>query len=374
MCHLACASFPAVRARTGWPPTRSRLLPSAGVLLLAVLTGPVLPQIASGQTIRGVLRGIGRELDRAARPDSSSGRPSDGAGVANGGALRVVEQRIEGSDSLAQHFARDTGLTVVHSTGACGVARACVAGWDLRVTRVALPGPLVPVGARVVVTAAVENRGRQPAPAAELRLCVAQLPLRGCGLVARGDARDAVALPPLGPGERVVVRHALALPVSDREASGIAAAAEIDPDRTLGERAGADNAAVSAPATTRLPVLQLLAVDLPADPRAGSAFPVTLAVRNVSTVAPSPATELQLSGALMCGTPRYQLTFGGGPHRLAVPALAPRQTVTYRLLVPDAARCRTVRPAQLTLALDPDHRSAWGPGQERELRRPYGVR
>jgi hypothetical protein len=158
-----------------------------------------------------------------------------------------------------------------------------------------------------------------------------------------------------------------------RERSGLAAAADVDPDRVLGERT-ADAAAVSAPAATRLPVLQVLAVDLPADPRAGSAFPLTLAVRNASTVAPSPATELQLSGALTCGSPIFRLAFGGGPNRLAVPALAPRQTVTYRLLVPDAARCRTGRPAELVLHLDPDGRGAWGPGQERELRRPYAVR
>jgi hypothetical protein len=176
---------------------------------------------------------------------------------------------------------------------------------------------LLPAGTHVVIPAEVEDRGRQPAAVAELRLCFGQLPLRGCGLVSRGDAYAAVALPPLGPGERVVIRRALALPGGDRELSGLAATADVDPDRILGERT-VDDVAVSAPATTRLPVLQLLSVDLPSEPRAGSAFPVTLAVRNVSTVALSPATEL-------------------------------------------------------LLRLDPDGRGAWGSEQERELRRPYSV-
>ena len=69
------------------------------------------------------------------------------------GALRLTDFRSYESAEVAL----DTGVTVVRAGGACGVARACAPGWDLRVARVALPGPLVPAGATVVATAEVEN-------------------------------------------------------------------------------------------------------------------------------------------------------------------------------------------------------------------------
>lgn len=335
---------------------------------IVALSCAVPSQSLQAQGLRGILRGI----EKATRPDSTTRRPgaSTGGTVASGGALRILEQHIEGSDSLAQRFALDTGLVRTPAVGACGAARTCVAGFDLRVLRVALPGPLVPAGARIVVTTEVENRGRIAAPVSEIRLCLVQLPQTSCGRM----MLDAVPLPALGPGEHVVVRHALELPTKDRETTNWAVAAEVDPDRTLGERDVTNNAAVSAPTAGRLPTLQLLTVDLPTDARAGAALPVTLAVRNTSTVASSPATDLQISGGLGCPSPIYQVTFGGGPYRLAVPALAPRQTATYRVLLPDAGRCHTTSPARLTLRLDPDQRGAWGPGQERELSRSYSVR
>lgn len=370
--HPQCGISPAIPSRHAVPRRRSL------AVVLVVRVAPVIllaPTPGHAQGLRGLLRGI----ERATRPDSSTRRPAaatgtNGAGTngaaASGGAIRIIEQHVDGSDSLAQRFALDTGVTRTAAIGACGVARACVPGWDLRVVRVALPGALVPAGARVVVTTEVDNRGRQQAPVSELRLCFAQLTQRGCGRA----MLDAIALPALGPGERVLVRHAIELPTKDRETSDWAVAAEIDPDHTLGEHDVTNNAAVSAPTSSRLPTLQLLTVDLPADARAGTPFPVTLAIRNTSTVASSPATEVQISGVLICPSPIYQLTFGGGPNRLAVPALAPRQTATYHVLVPDAGRCRTTSPARFTLRLDPDNRGAWGPGQERELTRAYSVR
>lgn len=346
-------------------PSGKRGVVFAGIVALSCAI-PSHSLLAQG--LRGVLRGI----EKATRPDSTTRRPGASAGgtVASGGALRIVEQHVDGSDSLAQRFALDTGVVRTPAAGACGVARVCVGGFDLRVLRVAVPGPLVPAGARIVVATEVENRGRLAAPVSELRLCVVQVPQSHCGRM----MLDAVPLPALAPGERVLVRHALELPTKDREASNWAVAAEVDPDHTLGERDVTNNAAVSTPTASRLPVLQLLTVDLPADARAGAAFPVTVAVRNTSTVASSPATDLQISGGLGCPSPIYQVTFGGGPYRLAVPALAPRQTATYRVLLPDAARCHTTSPARLTLRLDPDQRGAWGPGQERELSRAYSVR
>lgn len=335
---------------------------------IAALSCAVPSQSLQAQGLRGILRGI----EKATRPDSTTRRPgaSTGGTVASGGALRILEQHVEGSDSLAQRFALDTGLVRTPAVGACGAARTCVAGFDLRVLRVTLPGPLVPAGARIVVTTEVENRGRIAAPVSEIRLCLVQLPQTSCGRM----MLDAVPLPALGPGEHIVVRHALELPTKDRETTNWAVAAEVDPDRTLGERDVTNNAAVSAPTAGRLPTLQLLTVDLPTDARAGAALPVTLAVRNTSTVASSPATDLQISGGLGCPSPIYQVTFGGGPYRLAVPALAPRQTATYRVLLSDAGRCHTTSPARLTLRVDPDQRGAWGPGQERELSRSYSVR
>ena len=207
------------------------------------------------------------------------------------------------------------GVVRTPAAGACGVARACVAGFDLRVLRVALPGPVVPAGARIVVTTEVENRGREAAPVSELRLCFAHLPQRAGGR----EMVDAVPLPALGPGERVVVRHALELPTKDRGTSNRAVTADVDPDHTLGERDVTNNAATSAPASSRLPTLQLLTIDLPANARAGAALPVTLAVRNTSAVAASPATDMQISGLLVCPIPNVQVTYGGGPYRLELP-------------------------------------------------------
>lgn len=181
---------------------------------------------------------------------------------------------------------------------------------------------------------------------------------------------DAVALPALPPGTRAVVRHAVDLPNKTTEVEHWTMAAEVDPENTLGEHDRSNNAARSAETASRLPTLQILTADLPADPRVGAPFPVTLALRNRSTVATSPATDLQLEGSGYCPAGG---NWGGGPNRVALPALAPRQTVTYRLLVPDAAHCRMTQAA-FAVRVDPDHRSAWGQGSERDLRRPYTVR
>ena len=363
------------------PPTHTRLRTLAAARRAATLVSlsppplgaaaatVIAPQTALAQGLRGVLRSI----DRATRPDSGAARPAaSGTGVASGGALRVVDQQVTGSDSLAQRFAGDTGVTIARTSGACGVARACVPGWDLRVMRVTLPGPLVPTGAQVIVTTEIENRGRQPAPPSELRLCFGETKVfgvqqgSGCGR----RMLDAVAVPGLAAGERVRVRHAVALPTNDHEAEGWTIAAEVDPDGTLGERDRSNNVARSAPTSSRLATLQFLSADATADGRVGAALPVTVSIRNTSTVSTSTATELQLEGYGGCTATG---NWGGGPNRVAVPALAPRQTVTYHLLVPDAVRCRASQ-ASMTLRLDPDRRGHWGQGNESDVRRSYTVR
>lgn len=124
-----------------WPSAKPRDNHVAGVI-----------DTAAAQGIRGILRGV----ERATRTDTTAHRPAaTGVGaVASGGAVRVVDQQVTGSDSLAQQVTLDTGLTLVRPAAACGAARACVSGWDLRVLRVALPGPLVPVGAGPAARAA----------------------------------------------------------------------------------------------------------------------------------------------------------------------------------------------------------------------------
>ena len=351
---------PAETRRSRCPGSR-RLL--AGIAFASL---GAVPHIAPAQSLRGFLRGV----ERATR--SGSALRDTTAHGASGGAVHVVEQHVDGSDSLAQRFALDTGLTAFAAP--CGATRACVPGWDLRVLRVALPGPIVPTGARVVVTTEVENRGRQPAPASELRICfsvrdplgVPERPACGRRML------DAVALPALAAGQHVVVRHAIELPIKDREAAHWTIDADIDPDNTLGERDRSNNGGRSAETSSRLPTFQILTLDLPADPRPGAPFPVTLAVRNTSTAASSPAVDLQLEGSRFCGG-ASGAEWGGGPNRVAVPALAPRQTVTYRLLVPDATRCR-VSGATFVVRIDPDHRGAWGQGHEGQIRRTYTVR
>lgn len=339
------------------------------LLVGAVVFGATRPTHAQG--LGTIVRGIARAVHADTAVGTARQRGSGPAGpVASGGALRIVDQHVDGPDSLAHPIALDTGLTRVPAPGACGTARVCVPGWELRVLRVALPGPLVPARERVLVTTEVENRGRQPAPAAELRLCVPALAERGC----HRTRLDVVTLPALAPGERAVVRRAITWPVQDRELADVRVVADLDQGHTPGAHDAAEHVATSAPAATRLPSLEILTLDVPADAGVGTAFPVVLVVRNTSSVAASPATELQLAGSMPCPAPVFHVEFGGAPNRVAVPELGPRQTARYRLLVPDAARCHTPGPARLTARLDPENRGVWSPGQERLVARGYSVR
>ncbi|HEY0780318.1 MAG TPA: hypothetical protein VGD56_20345, partial [Gemmatirosa sp.] len=90
-------------------------MPAAVFAVGSALWMPVQP--ASAQTMRGVLRDVGRQLGRPTGGDTTSRRTRDAAGgaPASGGALQIVEQHVEGSDSLARAFditPADTGVTL----------------------------------------------------------------------------------------------------------------------------------------------------------------------------------------------------------------------------------------------------------------------
>jgi len=125
-----------------------------------------------------------------------------------------------------------------------------------------------------------------------------------------------------------------------------------------------------------LAAAQWLAVELPSAVERGSPLAVTLRLRNTSAVAASRPTHVQFAGFVECGwTPSE---WGGGPNRVAVPALAPGQTLVLRVVAPDAAgRCSAQNPPRrgtLRLAVDPDRRALWGRGHESQIERTYDIR
>jgi hypothetical protein len=332
---------------------------------------------AGAQTLGRVLR----DLERRIGADTTMRGPG-GAGPSgsDGSSVVVVERQVEGPPDAPP----DTGTVALDALPDCAVRR-CPGGYDLVVRAVRLPGPEVPAGAPVVVATEIANRGARPAPAAELVLCRAQAARFTCAGdegpdgVTRALARVAVA--PLAPGRRVLVRTTVPLAAPGREGPDVAVTAEIGPVAGRGRVQPAtglrenedDNAATSDPARVVLPALQWAAADVPAAARAGVPLPLTLRLRNASAAASAPS-DVQLSGHYFCSATRA-ISWGGGRHRVAVPALAPGQTLTLRVRLPEASECPAIRRgAQLTAAVDPDRRQAWGPAHERAVERTYEIR
>jgi hypothetical protein len=353
----------------------------AGIVMIALV---LESRPAGAQSLGRVLR----DLARQSRADTAARRTGDASTAGpDGGSVVVVERRLDGPSATVV----DTGTVALDALPDCE-ARRCPGGYDLVVRAVRLPGPELPAGAPVVVATEIANRGARPAPAAELVLCRARPDRSTCA--GDADAGDAgangagvtrallrVPVAPLAPGRRVLVRAAVPLTPPGRETADVAVTAEVGPVAGRGRVQPAtglrenedDNAATSDPARVVLPALQWAAADVPASARAGAPLPVTLRLRNASAAASAP-TDVQLSGVYFCSATRA-VNWGGGRHRVAVPALAPGQTLTLRLRLPEASQCPAIRRgAQLTAAVDVDRRQAWGPAHERAVERRYELR
>jgi hypothetical protein len=349
-------------------------LVNAVAVALLLNTKPI-----GAQTLGRVLRDLARQnrADSAAR-----GTGSAGSSGLDGGSVVVIERRLEGPPAAPL----DTGAIPLDPLQDCA-ARRCPAGYDLVVRTVRLSGPEVPAGTPVVVATEVANRGARSAPAAELVLCRARPAQFTCAGDEGADGSGAtralarVAVAPLTSGARVLVRTAVPLAPPGRETADIAVTAEVGPVAGRGRVQPAtglpentdDNAATSDAARVVLPAFQWAAADVPAAARAGVPLPVTLRLRNASAATSAP-TEIQLSGSFFC-SPTNAVDWGGGRHRVGVPALAPGQTLTLRLRLPEASQCPAIRRgAQITAAVDPDRRQAWGVAHERAVQRTYEVR
>lgn len=371
-------------------PTRTHCVSAFVRLSFAMLAlACVGAEPAHAQTLGRVLRNLARHVraDTAARGTGRADAASaERAGAeragADGGSVDVVERRLDGPPAAPL----DTGTVALDALPDCA-ARRCPGGYDLVVRAVRLPGPEVPAGAPVVVATEIANRGARPAPAAELVLCRARSDRLTCAGDESSDGVGAtralarVAVASLAPGHRVLVRVAVPLAPPGRETADVAVTAAVGPVAGRGRVQPAtgirentdDHAATSDAARVVLPALQWAAADVPTTARAGVPLPVTLRLRNASAAASAP-TDVQLSGFYFC-SPSKAVEWGGGRHRVAVPALAPGQTLTLRLRLPEASRCPAVlRGAQLTAAVDPDRRQAWGPAHERAVERTYEIR
>lgn len=284
-----------------------------------------------------------------------------GRGSPEGGSLIVVRQEVEGGASVRVPAAPDSGLAHTRATAACGTARLCVAGWDLRVLSVALPDTMLETGARVGVATVIENRGRAASPASELQLCWGD----GESCVDRIQTLD---VPALASGERVRIAQPVTLANLPRTAGDRwTVIAAVDPDNATGEANRANNAGRTRPFGIDRPALQFLALDLPPQTREGAKeMRVTVRIRNKAFIATSPATEVQFGGgARACGS-----NWGDGGTRLTVPALAPRQVWNATVIVHHANigwPCGKV----LTATVDPDARQRWASSHEKAIEREY---
>jgi CARDB len=347
------------------PRSRTAHRRTAAVLSLALLCAGA--NTAGAQTIKGVLQGLGR----MARPDSAARRGArTPSRPGTGGAVRLLSSSVDGPDTLTGRLLADTALAGVLPGVPCGARRSCVPGWDLRVVRVTLPGRAVPAARRCTVVTEIENRGRSAAPASEVRLCMTVGgALGGCQHAML--ALDVLPVPALAPGATARLVYVAQL-TDPNEYQGWTVVAEIDPDEATAEANRANNAGRSTPTDSRLPELQWLAVDLPPTATVGHPLRVTLRVRNKSAVATSEPTDLQFSGANSCPYPTPN-EWGGGPNRLILPAIAPRQTLTMTVELSDAVRC-PISNAPIHFEFDPDHARAWGPAHEQSISRTYVLR
>lgn len=304
---------------------RTRMM--AVVMCFAVTAAPIPVSAQIGGTLGKILNGLGK-VGSTPPPIQLVGKPV-----------------LQGGDTaMAARFRLDTVTTRIASTSACGTARVCAPGWDLRLVSVTVPAAELPAQAAIPVTVEIVNRGRVSSPASEVQLC-SGTPGATCQ-----SELELIPLPPLASGERMhIVRHALTGSATDQP---IVFSAVIDPDNSTGEVNRANNTAVSVPAKVAVPALEIVGLQPDAETAADGTIGVAVAIRNPSFNLPSPQTTIRFGDWMgeWGGNPLYSLDF---------PALAPRQVMGFNLRIFGATS--TEGSGRISLSVDPD-RKEWPNG------------
>lgn len=230
---------------------------------------------------------------------------------AQSGTVAVTQSRVlPGAQTPTAAVAASTKR--IPATGACGAARVCTPAWDLRLTGLTVDDTVVSPTGKVIARMTVENRGRVNSEASELRLCVA------AGPQCVGEVAE-LTIPALQSGEKLeIVQPVASYPGTD-VSPPFTALVRIDPDRISAEANRANNDA-SIKLRIEPAALTIDAFDaVPEVQHRASQIPISVMVRNKSSVAGAAAATLQVSGGCGAGSIRW----GDSATRIAIPALNP---------------------------------------------------
>ena len=244
---------------------------------------------------------------------------------AQSGTVAVTQSRVlPGAQTSSAAVVASTKR--IPATGACGAARVCTPAWDLRLTGLTVDDTVVSPTGKVIARMTVENRGRANSEASELRLCVA------AGPQCVGEVAE-VTIPALQSGEKLEVVQPVASYAGTDVSPPFTALVRIDPDR-ISEEANRANNDASIKLRIEPAALTIDAFDaVPDVQHRASQIPVSVMVRNKSTVAGAAAATLQVSGG--CG---ISAIWGDPATRIAIPALGPgeRWSATIAVRHPNA--------------------------------------
>jgi len=233
----------------------------------------------------------------------------------------------------------------------CGQQLVCAEGWELRVLSTDVPTDRMPAGAVVLAQSEIQNRGREPSPAVEVRFCA--VPERDSRASACQGRYELVTLPPLAPGETVTLRKPVEVPTREgRYRAGV----RIDPDGLSGHRSGNNSAGVSEAFRSELPGLQWLSIDTGGPYRRPGPLSIRFEVRNESFVASTDSIVVQPRQAV----PGSFQHIGASQFRFVIPALGPREvyrgSVTLRNGIQGVHHGGSRR---FNLIVDPDSEQRW---------------
>lgn len=229
---------------------------------------------------------------------------------AQSGTVAVTQSRVlPGAQTPSAAVVASTRR--IPATGACGAARVCTPAWDLRLTGLTVDDTVVSPTGKVIARMTVENRGRANSEASELRLCVA------AGPQCVGEVAE-LTIPALQSGEKLEVVQPVASYAGTDVSPPFTALVRIDPDR-ISEEANRANNDASIKLRIEPAALTIDAFDaVPEVQHRASQIPISVMVRNKSSVAGAAAATLQVSGGCGAG---YR--WGDSATRIAMPALGP---------------------------------------------------
>jgi hypothetical protein len=272
----------------------------------------VLPscQRAAKRSARSQLR-VGRAFLRRASIGAVVACAISTVAHAQSGTIAVTQSRVlPGTQTPPAAVVASTKR--IPATGACGAARVCTPAWDLRLTGLTVDDTVVSPTGKVIARMTVENRGRVSSEASELRLCVA------AGPQCVGEVAE-LTIPALQSGEKMEVVQPVASYAASDVSPPFTALARIDPDRISEESNRANNDA-SIKLRIEPAALVIDAFDVvPEVQHRASQVPVSIMVRNQSSVTPAAAATLQVTG--YCNISSYR--WGDSATRISIPALGP---------------------------------------------------